>query len=793
MTALTSKISESLSSIQKFEHWTLSNGLSGEYSRLIGDTKFVLKKLQSASKRKPCIGFFGESQVGKSYLVGNLLSQQGEKLMVSHHIEGEPHNFLKKLNPNKQAEATAIVTRFTTDNINNYSGDKFFVELLTPGELLRCLYEGFYLKRSDQYSNSVDETELSILVDTVIKNSGTLVSKRYSDDFCDNYYRVLQRLREVNDEFTLKYAEKVYKYISSSTQLSLQTINNAADLLWYSYEPNKLLFRKLFGLLDSWGEPVAAYLSPNLLSDMLDASYLNKYKFSDAQESRTYIQAVNEDVNGQSSIIIDEARTGYDLALLQILSKEVVFNVLGNHSELLDSFDGIDFPGVKPIGDRETHYSPEEASDKEAAYLIEVIKIGKLKQLFTLHMDNRDITSVLLCTEEGEQNPTQVSNLVTKWVNQSSTWNESNGSDSLITVMTKTDILISADCDEDLATERWNTRFTNHYEDQFEDILLSRRHVGGYKNVFLILNPEAPNYLPVENMGIYKRTFLENAYAQKYVHDLEQNWDALIGGDGGIEYLHSVLCEKYKNREKSYIAGLEKEFIAKVKSISEEITLLIPEEDEQKKRIAAEAELSEVLEALDDSAGDFETLLEAVISWVPEIDTSAFYIEEDAVRRRRNRQNKYETMAISIFDQIESYTKDRLLDAPPKMQSLEASSIKKFALRLIHYGREKGIEPVHEYLELNKLMIEDQAAYLARSVRWLIGGLFYNLWADSFTFPKVNLSDSLEDYFPADEHYLLWKKEVKKLYDLDVQDETSLDTDSLKPLLAELSQQSERD
>jgi len=786
MKLLSTKISESLGTIQKVEQWIDANELSNQYSRMIDETKFVFKKLKLASERKPCIGFFGESQVGKSYLVGSLLSNKGEKLLVSHHRESEPHDFLERLNPNKQSEATAVVTRFTTDKVNLYDGSKFYIELLTPGELLRCLYEGFYIKRDDSHNKNIDVDFLNTLLDSVAANNGKLVSQHYSEDFRDNYFRVIKRLRELDEDVILGYAENAYEQLSEGKQLSELAIIAAAQLLWPLYEPNTNIFKKLFLLLITWGEPSAAYLSSTILSDMLDAGYLNKFKFTDAQEDRIRIQSDTLNVGGENSVIFTESNTGIDLSLLQILSKEVVLNVVGGYSKLLNSFDGIDFPGVKPVGDKETHFTPKEASDREASYLIEVIKIGKLKQLFSLHMDNRDLSSVLLCIQEGEQNPTQVSKLVSEFVNQNLTWNDTNGSDSLITVMTKTDILISMDADDTLAEDRWNTRFTTHFEDHFDEILRGRRNAGGYNNVFLILNPNAPNYSHDNNLDVYEKTYLQNLNVEKYVFDKKANWNALASEDGGIEYLHSTLLTKFKNRDKTYITGLEKEFVTKLKSLVSDVSKLIPEEDEEKKRQQAELELADLLSALDEYPGDYETLLDEVVSWVPKIEISSLQVDDTGVRRRRETQDKHKIMASQIFDQIEQHVKDKLEDNPQTFQSFDTPALKQFAFRLIKWGRVNGLNKVTEYIQKNALMLENNPEYLCKSVQWLISGLFYNLWADEFEFQSINLTEPLQNYFAADEHYRLWKQEVKKVYDLDVDEENSLDTDSLKPMVTEL-------
>jgi len=636
MIDLSKEIKNSLEQISLLEQWTLDNDVYPGFSSVIDRTKFVLKKIGQASDRKPCIGFFGESQVGKSFLVGSLLSGTSDQLLVSHHDDTEGYNFLEKLNPNKQSEATAVVTRFTTDCVNKFDGDKFYIELLTPGELLRCIYEGYYLKMNESGSTLQDEVELEKLVENVQANRGNTLSSFYSDDFKDNYYKIIERLQELNQMHTTGYAKKAYASMNKTNTISINAVLSAARLLWYDYEPNSNLYKQLVNLLVNWGEPSVAYLSVDILSSMLDAGYLNQYKFTEAQENRVFIEGVPQHVDGSNSIVFSRNSEGHDLSLLQILAKEVALNIVGECSPLLANFDGIDFPGVKPIGDKETHFTPQEALDHEARYLIEVIKIGKLKQLFTLHLESRDLSSVLLCIQEGEQNPTHVSKLISNYVHQNPAWNDEKGADSLITVMTKTDILLSTPADRELAAERWDTRFTTHFEQHFSDVLESRRKKDAYRNVFLILNPNAPNYDKDSNISEYEGSYFENHYVDKYVYSKEENWRSLVADDGGIEHLHGSLLEKFEDRHLTYIAGLKKEFIASLKAIYGEFSNLIPEEDEQAAKEQAQAELRSLLSSLYDHPSDFEKLMDEVILWIPSIDASVFEVIQDGPRQRRS-------------------------------------------------------------------------------------------------------------------------------------------------------------
>src|SRR4051794_21299999 len=76
------------------------------------DLTYRTQKLATAWDRPPCVGFFGPSQAGKSFLVGALLSHELGNLQVV--CRGKELDFLKEINPAKGVESTGVVTRFST-------------------------------------------------------------------------------------------------------------------------------------------------------------------------------------------------------------------------------------------------------------------------------------------------------------------------------------------------------------------------------------------------------------------------------------------------------------------------------------------------------------------------------------------------------------------------------------------------------------------------------------------------------------------------------------------------------
>ena len=768
MIELKSNINASLENLRKTRSWVNQSHNNENILKSITETEYDLRKLYKATERKSCLGFFGESQVGKSYLVAGLLAGNDTKMLVSQHLNGKPIEFLNYVNPTKQTEATAVVTRFTIDEVNTTSADHFLVEFLSPGELLRCIYDGFYLKRDDSHRDTPTESREEEILNLIRQNEGAQLSSESSLDFLDNYYKLIQKMKSNKKDWVLSRAEKIYQALAKlNSQFAIDTILAAAEVLWIGYEPNKFLFQKLVQQLVEWGEPTRAFVNVEVLEEMLDASYLNQFRFNDAQPDRQFIaKNISFSPRGKE-IMLDAAESGIDLSYIQILAKEVVLNILSDHSDLLNSVDGLDFPGVKPLGDKDSHYSIAESKDEMGLYLLEIVKIGKLKHLFTLYIENRDLTNVLLCIQEGEQNPTQISHLIRDYIQQTVESTSSHAIETLYTVMTKTDILFSHDVNEDGAMERWNTRFTTHFEDHYEEVASLSRGGDNYKKVFLILNPNAPNYVASNTLGAYKKAYMKNPYVSKYLSDKDKNWESLVGTDGGIGFLHGSLQESLLNMPDQKIKIISEAYRIRIDKMVSTLSDLIPPEDEAEFIKKRKKESSDLLEILYNTPGDFERLLGAIPSWVPSFSLADIMVEEEPEGRRDRRDSDiYAMMDEKIISLVEAKMKEQLPLTSMELMSLDESTVVKFGERVIAQARSD--DSIRNYLERNRLSFRPDETLSAiafnQAIYWLVCGLIYNLWESELVFEDVNLMQPLDKYFPSYKQYDIWKEALPKIY-----------------------------
>lgn len=113
-----------------------------------------MRRISTALNVNPAAAVFGESQVGKSYLVQNLLKNSNGVLDVQTDLEGGTRNFILDLNPSGGGvESTSLITRFTERKQD--TGDPshpIAVRVFSPVDVALTLVDSYFsVSRSPKY------------------------------------------------------------------------------------------------------------------------------------------------------------------------------------------------------------------------------------------------------------------------------------------------------------------------------------------------------------------------------------------------------------------------------------------------------------------------------------------------------------------------------------------------------------------------------------------------------------------------------------------------------------------
>ena len=143
------------------EKWILDNRetVGGECDALCKSIRKQargFRRLSTAASRKMCVGVFGPSQAGKSYLISALARDRNGDLFAD--FAGQSVDFIRKINPEGGKESTGLVTRFTTTPPQGVSKDRpIRLRLFSEMDLVKVFANTYYADCKHKEAPKVEE------------------------------------------------------------------------------------------------------------------------------------------------------------------------------------------------------------------------------------------------------------------------------------------------------------------------------------------------------------------------------------------------------------------------------------------------------------------------------------------------------------------------------------------------------------------------------------------------------------------------------------------------------------
>ena len=166
---MASNVNHLIDSINKSLQWLKTYRADQYEQRFIQlvEQRRRLRQVASAEKENPAVAAYGVSQVGKSYLMSNMLQQEvidadGNKSIKPFEVEanGVRYNFINDMNPiSKGTEATGVVTRFSSfQKAPERYSDKYpvLMKCLSVTDLTLIICDSYFndLSNSQTYGRS---------------------------------------------------------------------------------------------------------------------------------------------------------------------------------------------------------------------------------------------------------------------------------------------------------------------------------------------------------------------------------------------------------------------------------------------------------------------------------------------------------------------------------------------------------------------------------------------------------------------------------------------------------------
>ncbi len=604
----------------------------------------TLKRIANSLEENCSAAAYGESQVGKSYLMSSLLSTANSPFVITN--DGKEYSFIDDLNPSggniSKTESTGVITRFTINNDNETMQDFVKIKNLSVADLLMLIVDSYY---NDLKIDS-SKVLLSEQINTELKNVQYLwatktvpvqdiLTEDDVKDVCDYIAQVLgsNAVNITRSEFRKVVAPKI-QYVSNENWVKIFSI------LWNKNEELSHLFSLLINEYKKIKFSTEVYVPFEAV--LRDKGTLLKIEWLDSVcglKHGTNTDILFTDVyNPQGQLLA----SSFNKSSLSALIAELTFVLpqqVANERRFLNKIDLLDFPGAR---------SREKFKEQEIATVLPtILRRGKVAYLFNKYSRSLRISAVLFCHHNDQKNEPTLGETINDWIEtnigktpeeRAEDLTRTNGVSPLFLIATKFNIELErtkndSSSNTELLGEHWKrfktvlpeiikpaTWFDNWVtrgglfrSEAFQSIYLLRDYYWSMKNqVFDGYNdktksPEVSRHsyddYP-EYFDNLERSFLNNEFVKKHFANPKVSWDEVssLNSDGSRAIIHDlntisgVLDAARKEKYLNELLILRDEILAKLNTYYEP-------ENKEENNIRTRTIVGEIRRRLDSQIG----------------------------------------------------------------------------------------------------------------------------------------------------------------------------------------------
>ncbi len=542
-----------------------------EYDALRADMRRagrLFRKCETAALRKMCVGVFGPSQSGKSYLISALARDSKGALLAD--FAGKTHDFITEINPEGGKESTGLVTRFTTTPPQGMpAGFPIRLRLLSETDVVRVLSNTYYA--DCEHKEAPDQDALSAALDRLGQRaaapSGDASAPNADDveelrEYLNKNFASRPRVQLLQRGYWLRAAEL-------APRLSLEDRAELFGLIWDSVPEFNALFLRLCAALRDLGNPAEAFCPIEALiprsSSIIDVALLKGLGDDLGNSAGDKTGADTLPVSGAQGRSVSLPRR-----LITALTAEITIYMREKPDDFFDYTDLLDFPGYR------SRLKLEDIRRELAreGTLENLFLRGKVAYLFERYCAERELTSMLLCIGPGNQEVQDLPRAVYDWIVATHGETPARRADkppALFFVLTKMDMEFEKKKGTPSVESRWNTRLQSSLLDFFgkqHDWPTNWDGSHPFNNVFLLRNPNfrseaifafdgdrESGIRPEQEAYVeeVKQAFLHSDPVRAHVSDPVRVWEAAMAlNDGGVALLREKLrplCNPVLKRE----------------------------------------------------------------------------------------------------------------------------------------------------------------------------------------------------------------------------------------------------
>jgi hypothetical protein len=536
--------------------------------RLLKDLKtsiYQSQNLQFAAAAKMCVGVYGPSQAGKSYLVSALARRPGTKMLAL--MSGVEVDFIEAINPEGGKESTGLVTRFTIDRIEPPAGFPLQLKLLSEIDLVKLFvnsYANDILKDEDEDLQLHQEQAQLVLAE--LENLPRGISPYTAEDVYDLEDYCNKRF---SDNFRIQALKKMDFWPRAADLLPVLGMSGRLRLvqvLWEELPSFSGLFSNLASELSRLNH------APQLFASASALFRTDGNAWSRSESSIINVATLDQlgDPNSPNVDVLIPGSPPLRIALpnLCALTSELVITLKDKPHEIFERADLLDFPGARS---RKGQPKGDKTLSQPSVQIGNFLR-GKVAYLFDKYSAQLELTSMVLCIGPLNQEVVGLDAMVEDWIIKThgdKPESREKLKTALFLVLTKFDQEFAEGAGKTLDGTRWSTRLHASLLNSFGAHAHKTNWVNkwstqsAFNNIFWLRNPNADQSGLIEYqgapgeskeiafaqkkvavIGALRAAFLTHPLVRLHFADPAAAWDSGMAlNDGGSTYLMARLDE----------------------------------------------------------------------------------------------------------------------------------------------------------------------------------------------------------------------------------------------------------
>ena len=437
-------------------------------------------RLAKAAGRRMCVGVFGPSQAGKSYLVNSFGKGAESTFMVE--LGGYKLDFLNRINPQNESESTGLVTRFTAAEIAAEEGAPLRIRLLSETDVVKIIVNSFLrdFKLDDQ---EVDfgppkADQLRARLDEMKGRGG---AQRPGAPGRHAIYDLREYVNGLGKQYAEAEAAHYWREVAElADSLGVEDRARLFSPLWADLEPFTNLYVRLVRDLEKleFAEEACLGMEALVLPDGAGGwkrnpdsilNVLTLYKLGDDKTEPLPV-VVRTPSGGLKTVDLPRSE-------VTALTAEMQVRLGASSYPFFTHADVLDFPGARSRkaarrfedGAKDPQGKAEaEGVDPILSATAQFLLRGKVEYLFQRYVAERELTAMLLCIPGSNMEVPVLGELVHSWVEATlglSPEARAKNANTLFLVLTKFDKEFERAQGQDEASlqARWGNRLSEGF------------------------------------------------------------------------------------------------------------------------------------------------------------------------------------------------------------------------------------------------------------------------------------------------------------------------------------------